>query len=57
MISMYESELYNELYNDWYFVKFNGVGHSVKVEKQVECIWMNYDPRETQSQKSFEFKD
>ena len=42
MVSGYESELYNELYKNWRFVKLKPRGHSMSKEPKQECIWMNY---------------
>ncbi|MCO6162577.1 DNA adenine methylase [Flavobacterium sp. NRK F7] len=42
MVSMYESKLYSELYKDWRMVRLKPIGHSMKKEKQLEIIWMNY---------------
>lgn len=50
MISGYESDMYHDLFKDWYFTKLPERNHSVKNKPQVECIWTNYDPDEQRGQ-------
>lgn len=50
MISGYESEMYEDLLKGWFFTKLPPRNHSVKKEKQIECIWTNYDPNQVRKQ-------
>lgn len=44
MVSSYESELYNDLYHDWYKVKFPIKKNNIRSGEVQEVVWCNYDP-------------
>ena len=49
MLSGYPSELYDDLYWDWYRKDFSVVAMTQRgntTGQRTECVWMNYDPEE-----------
>jgi DNA adenine methylase len=44
MVSGYECGLMNELYADWYLVKFPIKKNNIRSTEVQECIWTNYPP-------------
>ena len=56
MISGYDSELMNELYADWYQVKFPKKKNNIRTKIVQECIWMNYDPSMASGQTLIHFQ-
>jgi DNA adenine methylase len=42
MVSGYDSPMYHNLFSGWNFIKLKPLGHSMKINPQQECIWMNY---------------
>jgi DNA adenine methylase len=42
MVSGYDSPMYQNLFKDWNFINLKPLGHSMKINPQQECIWMNY---------------
>lgn len=47
MISSYDNDLYRELYHDWNMVKLPKKLNGLRTKSQQECLWFNYDIRET----------
>lgn len=44
MVSSYESDLYNDLYRDWYKIKFPKKKNNIRSSEVQEIVWCNYDP-------------
>lgn len=49
MVSMTDSEMYDSLYSDWNKVSLKPKSHSMKIGKQTENIWMNYEKTATRN--------
>ncbi|SHE57641.1 DNA adenine methylase [Dysgonomonas macrotermitis] len=45
MVSSYESDLYDEIYSDWYKIKFPVKKNNIRSGEVQEIIYTNYDPR------------
>lgn len=53
MISSYNCRLMQELYSDWYFVKFPKKKNNIRSGDVEECIWMNYEPMKNKNYSLF----
>lgn len=47
MISSYDCELMQELYEDWNMIKFPIKKNNIRSSEVQECIWINYTPAKT----------